>query len=85
MSKKFDYKRFKKYVTSYEDAYPNCDENFSANSKFLDMLYGIALSIDSEKYKDSKGFELFLNELSGLSEIRGRLRNAKIDELLGEG
>ena len=84
MSKKFDYTKFKEYVISYDEAYTNCDEKFTANTKFLDMLYGIGLSIDSEKYKDSKGFEKFLNELSGISEIRSRLRSAKIDKLLEE-
>jgi hypothetical protein len=58
-TEKFDIAHFKQYVESYEENYPN-----SQNIMFLDMLYGIGLSIDSKKFEGFDGFNEFLKWLS---------------------
>lgn len=58
-TEKFDIARFKEYVESYEENYPD-----RQNIMFCDMLYGIAICVDSEKFNGHKGFNEFLKWLS---------------------
>ena len=49
-----DLKYFKKYVETYDES------NFEYNVTFIrDMLYGIGISVDVDKYKMADGFRKF--------------------------
>ncbi|MBT7452149.1 MAG: hypothetical protein HN793_15025 [Rhodospirillaceae bacterium] len=49
-----DLKYFKKYVRTYSE------NNFEYNETFIrDMLYGIGLSVDGDKFKMANGFRKF--------------------------
>lgn len=57
-----DLEYFKKYVETYGES------NFECNETFIkDMIYGIGLAVDGEKFKMSDGFRKFedilLNEV----------------------
>ena len=52
---KFDIVYFQEYVETYRERYPD-DQNIM----FLDMLYGIGISIDSDKYRGADGFRKFI-------------------------
>ncbi|MFW6248212.1 MAG: hypothetical protein ACOC4J_00410 [Bacteroidota bacterium] len=59
----FDWKAFKKYVNTYDPKKHGVNDQ---KTIMHDMLYGIGLSIDREKYQYSNGyrkFEQFLKEL----------------------
>ena len=49
-----DLKYFKKYVRNYNE------NNFEHNETFIkDMLYGIGLSVDEDKFRMANGFRKF--------------------------
>lgn len=49
-----DLEYFKKYVETYSK------NNFNYNETFIrDMIYGIGISVDSDKYKMADGFRKF--------------------------
>jgi len=56
---KFDIVYFQQYVETYHERHPE-----QQNIMFLDMLYGVGLAIDSEKFKGKSGFDAFKDWLA---------------------
>jgi len=54
-SDKFDIEFFQNYVETYTERYPD-----QQNIMFLDMLYGIGISVDPVEYKGPDGFKRFI-------------------------
>ena len=57
-TEKFDIAYFQEYVQTYTERYPD-----QQNIMFLDMLYGIGISVDHKKYRGADGFARFLEWL----------------------
>ena len=55
---KVDLAYLKSYINSYKESYIANETSF-----IKDMLYGIGLSIDKEKFKHGKGYSKFENKL----------------------
>jgi len=65
---KIDLAYLKRYVNSYEE------NNIVNETSFIkDMLYGIGLSIDREKFKHAKGYARFENKLLDEAVIKRTL------------
>lgn len=58
---KFDVEKFKKYVETYDGG--NNYNTYSADTILHDMLYGIALAIDGEKFELHSGYAEFKRRL----------------------
>jgi hypothetical protein len=52
----FDFKHFQNYVKTYDEKKDGLD---NPDTILKDMLYGLGISIDKEKYSFYKGFEKF--------------------------
>tara|TARA_B100000963_G_C22229445_1_gene495165 strand:+ start:295 stop:552 length:258 start_codon:yes stop_codon:yes gene_type:complete len=76
---KIDLAYLKVYINSYQES------NIVSETSFIkDMIYGIGLSIDKEKFKNGKGYSKFENKLLDEVIIKRNLiveRN-KYDETL---
>ena len=62
-TEKFDIAYFQEYVESYRERYPD-----QQNIMFLDMLYGIGICIDPDKFRGADGFRKFILWISESSE-----------------
>lgn len=58
-TEKFDIDDFQKYVETYKERHPK-----QQNIMFLDMLYGVGIAVDPEKFKGADGFRKFLKWLA---------------------
>lgn len=67
-AKKFDIDKFQEYVATYTERYE------IENIMYLDMLYGIGISVDKEKYSGAGGFQRFKKDVS--EDHRANLFNA---------
>ena len=56
----FDWKAFKKYVDTYEPSKHGANDT---QIIIKDMIYGIGLSVDKEKYKFHDGYLKFIEYL----------------------
>jgi hypothetical protein len=63
-TEKFDITYFQDYVATYHERYPD-DQNIM----FLDMLYGIGICIDKEKFKGGDGFQRFIDWIAEAGEF----------------
>ena len=73
-TEKFDIEHFQNYVETYKERYPD-----KQNIMFLDMLYGVGLAVDQEKFKGANGFREFLKWLAEpgqFEEAKVRYQNA---------
>lgn len=59
--KKFNWKKFKEYVDTYD---PKKHGLNNGDIIFLDMLYGIGIAVDPNGYSCAGGFKRFMNYLS---------------------
>jgi hypothetical protein len=75
----FDIDEFQKYVETYKERHPD-----QQNIMFLDMLYGVGLAIDPEKFKGADGFDKFIDWLmeTRLFEIGKRRFETAIKSLV---
>lgn len=58
-TEKFDIDSFQEYVKTYKERHPD-----NQNIMFQDMLYGMGLAIDKEKYHGYDGFNKFVEWIS---------------------
>ena len=63
---KFDWKKFKEYVNTYEPKKHGLDDS---QIIIKDMIYGLGLSADKEKYQFNNGFKEFIVYLKTLLNI----------------
>ena len=64
----FDIHESIEYLLMYIEQYERAESInlYSKNTFIKDMLYGLGLAIDSHEYKNSDGFNKFLNEIKEL-------------------
>lgn len=62
---KFDIVHFQEYVGTYTERYPD-----QQNIMFLDMLYGVGICVDPEKFKGADGFDRFIEWVGNASDIQ---------------
>ena len=62
-TEKFDIEYFLLYVETYKERHPD-----QQNIMFLDMLYGVGVAVDQEKFKGADGFRKFILWISESSE-----------------
>lgn len=59
--KSFDFEKFKEYVDTYDPKKHGLD---SSETIFKDMLYGIGIAIDEERFGFADGFKRFKERMS---------------------
>ena len=72
-TEKFDIVHFQDYVGTYHERHPD-----HQNIMFLDMLYGVGICVDSEKYKGADGFKKFIEWISEAQRL------AEDEEIMAE-
>jgi hypothetical protein len=58
---KFDFDKFKEYVNTYEPEKDGCG---IGDIIIKDMIYGIGISYDKNKYSMADGYKMFLSYVS---------------------
>ena len=64
---KFNFEGFKKYINTYDINKDGCKNNTETVIK--DILYGIGLNLNKDKYESRSGFNLFLSRIRNIIKL----------------